>query len=288
MPALLGALFVVLVAAWLIISNPLLLDDEASGQEKSAGTPGTRPQVAKMQRQAKEQREKNKALTVEVLTLRKQVQDLGGEATKIASVVSEKDIEGVASDSASTTSRFDARRPSQVMQLSELAQEGVLSESAVAAAKEMFELHVTDQLDKQRYASAASSKQQQQQQAMDLARITQGQESIAREHERTASAQLRALERSRPASFAARSDMNEWLQKTRLSRHELLIVDFAGPETALSDLASLDESDVAALCAQMTSVEARRFRAELGQLRSETKLGAPQPEPEPEPEPEAE
>ena len=49
------------------------------------------------------------------------------------------------------------------MQLSELAQEGVLSESAVAAAKEMFELHVTDQLDKQRYASAASSKQQQQQ-----------------------------------------------------------------------------------------------------------------------------
>ena len=79
-----------------ITSNPLLLDDEASGQEKSAGTSGTRPQVAKMQRQAKEQREKNKALTVEVLTLRKQVQDLGGEATKIASVVFEQDIEGVA------------------------------------------------------------------------------------------------------------------------------------------------------------------------------------------------
>ena len=52
----------------------------------------------------------------------------------------------------------------------------------------------------------------------------------------------RALQRARQRRTRREQVPREVVrQKTRLSRHELLIVDFAGPETALSDLASLDE-----------------------------------------------
>jgi hypothetical protein len=80
--------------------------------------------------------------------------------------------------------------------------------------------------------------------------------------------QLQTLQKSRPVSFAARTELREWLLDARLGRHELHFLDVCGPDMAPSDLSLLDESDVEALATEMTAVETKRFTLLLGQLRS--------------------
>merc|ERR1711865_1254847 len=131
--------------------------------------------------------------------------------------------------------RWDARRPSQVLAIQGLVQEGMLTEDSVAKAKKTLGEHV----------------------------VTQLIETEADMQMATRSAQMDRMRQQTPVAFAARSSLSDWLDKHRLTRHELKIIAMAGPETALSDLMQLDEEDVAELCSAMTKVEARRFEAAL-------------------------
>ena len=58
---------------------------------------------------------------------------------------------------------------------------------------------------------------------------------------------------------AGRSSLHQFLDNARLVRHEQHFLDTCGRDLAASDLELLDEEDIEALKAPMTSVETKRF-----------------------------
>lgn len=73
---------------------------------------------------------------------------------------------------------------------------------------------------------------------------------------------------------AARQSLADWLEKNRLTRHEIRIAEIAGPDRGIDDLPLLSEEDVAALISTMTNVEARRFEAAREAILSHSQQGS--------------
>ena len=149
--------------------------------------------------------------------------------------------------------RWDTRRPSQVLAIQGLVQEGMLTEESITEAKKTLALQFELQGKQQR--------RQQQLQGQQNAFETEAKRDVCQKE--MIEAQMNQMRQRTPVAFAARSSLSDWLDKHRLTRHELQIIAMAGPETALGDLMLLDEEDVAELCSAMTKVEARRFEAAL-------------------------
>ena len=254
----------------LVFSNPLPGSDESlsgsvddlggigldGADTKDSNAPAVpRAALAKLQREAKEARKNQgdvvaeaKAQRAEIDSLKAENKRLQGEvisagmgasaasAEMMAAAKAQADAAAEAQVQANTElHRWDTRRPSQVLAVQGLVQEGILTEESITEAKKTLALQFELQGKQQRSYT-----------------VTQMIE-----------AQMDQMRQRTPVAFAARSSLSDWLDKHRLTRHELQIIAMAGPETALGDLMLLDEEDVAELCSAMTKVEARRFEAAL-------------------------
>ena len=144
----------------------------ATNSPKQRGTRGVSTvstvQLARMQRQGREQRATIQSKEIEIAELQSQVQQLGGEVAAINATrpknsnrAALESTSGIGAAAAATTEQassnsndaemrqWDSRRPSQVLAIASLVQEGVLTEEMADKAKQTLELHVASELDSQ-------------------------------------------------------------------------------------------------------------------------------------------
>lgn len=107
--------------------------------------------VAKLQREGKEQRATIHSLTAKNDALQNEIRRLGGEMTAVVNSAAGAETAAIALSNAEAEShRFDTRRPSQILAIKGLVEEGILSEESVVEAKQAFEDHVGTQVQSQR------------------------------------------------------------------------------------------------------------------------------------------
>lgn len=128
---------------------------------------------------------------------------------------------------------LDTRRASQVTQLKDLVESGIISEEALEKAKSNFDSHVKGSIEQQ---------------------------------------QIKIVSESRAAGLGeGRRSLREFLAGARLLRYEDGIVDVLGEEAAAEDLQLLNAQDITFIKANMTRVEALRFEKLIQTpLRSDT------------------
>lgn len=233
--------------------NPLLPDDDddnlsgiASGKEAAAEptkSGQSNARLAKVLREGKDLRALNQANTTELAAKENEISQLKAENRRLGGEVSvamdgaaaslAADAEALATmataaaaaDAAATAAaaaeqnRWDTRRPSQVLAMVELVDGGVLSEAAAGQAKDNFAHHLAVQMNTQRL------RDEQQQWQNELT-------TMRREDETTTMEQRRAVQKltslspeaaKAPSAFAARQSLAQWLETSRLSRHELKV-----------------------------------------------------------------
>ena len=259
-------------------------DDATLAASNKKGQSSSTVRLAKLQREAKVMRAelatKDGELAAkhgELAAMRQEIVQLGGDATaamhsaanaeKMAAMIATTKLQADAAAEAQAkaeaeTHMWDARRPSQVLAIGELVQQGVLSEGSMDEAKQALEDHVATHLLSRRL------KETQEREKLQLAvrRERDKLDATLRAHE--ANVQM-SLSKQLPTADDARQSLNTWLETNRLARHKVHFLQVGGPESGLADLALITEDEAAEFSSVMTKMEARRFEAALKALAND-------------------
>ena len=190
------------------ITNPLG-DAAASGNAAGSALVTSNDQRA---RTVKQQQRKAKLLATELAKAKDELSKLKAKTAA---------TEGAGGVASGVAYSLDTRRASQVTQLKDLVESGMITEEALEKAKSNFDSHVKGSIEQQ---------------------------------------QIKIVLESRAAGLGeGRRSLREFLAGARLLRYEDGIVDVLGEEASAEDLQLLNAQDIGFIKANMTRVEALRF-----------------------------
>ena len=146
--------------------------------------------------------------------------------------------------------------------------EGVLSEETATEAKQSLESWVAGQIKIQTERQQLKADHiRERQQGLALADSVRQRGMIAKAQSVAKFEQLEHMKSELPTTFAARQSLGQWLEKNRLSHHELAVVEACGVGVAVEDLPFLSKDDLELVTAKMTATEARRFAASITTIK---------------------